>query len=824
MLFAVTGCSSVPVVLIESGVSRELAVSRKENIYPIEYTLFFSIPKEKDSAVIGRSAIKFVKSDKSDIILDFKNDESAVKALFINGNKTKFKFQNEHITIPGRASNKGENIVEIEFVASDQSLNRQEEYLYTLLVPDRARTLFPCFDQPDLKAKFSLSLEIPSGWKGVANANIMETDTLSTNGRVLLNFSQTEPIPTYLFSFVAGKLQKISQVRDGRQISIYHRETDQKKIAQCDTIFSQIFRSLHWLENYTAIDYPFSKYDIIILPGFQYGGMEHMGATLYADKTMFIDENATIGEQLNRAKLIAHETAHMWFGDYVTMEWFNDVWIKEVFANWFASRMIAPLYPGINHKLNFMNTYYPASYSEDRTHGSNPVQQELDNMNNAGLVYGNIIYNKAPIVMDMLVKKIGEENFQKGIRQYLKKFAYSNANWDDLIEILDQLTGEDLISWSNIWVKEKGMPTISSEVAGDSIIVNQRDPFGRGIKWEQPLKFELLGKFAIPNTDGCGYGYFQLDSITSDFIINCLSAYRAGENRELPVLNNDVTRGSLLITLYENLLNGKISPEKFVRSLSGYLPNEENILLYTRALNYLSDTYASYLYKDGPDPELENILWNLAENNKNIQHRTLALRIFTDIANSEYGINKLYSVWLNPDSFHAVKLGERDLIKASYELALRFPQKYTQIKQRQLARISNPDRVKEYLFIFPSLSPNKETRDSVFNSLLKAENREIEPWASTSLSYLNHYLRDIESVGYIKPGLDVLKEIQRTGDIFFPRDWLRALLKGHNSIEAMSSVSDFLSKNKEYPPMLMDKILQQADHLYRLESKTNSNE
>ena len=115
--------------------------------------------------------------------------------------------------------------------------------------------------------------------------------------------------------------------------------------------------------------------------------MEHAGATLYADRTMFLEPNATKDDFMSRSMLIAHETAHMWFGDYVTMKWFDDVWTKEVFANYFASRIVEPLYPDVNHRLNFIRDYIPASYSEDRTAGANPIKQDLDNLRNAGFVY-----------------------------------------------------------------------------------------------------------------------------------------------------------------------------------------------------------------------------------------------------------------------------------------------------------------------------------------------------------------------------------------------------------------------------------------------------
>ena len=177
---------------------------------------------------------------------------------------------------------------------------------------------------------------------------------------------------------------------------------------------------------------------------------------------MFLNENPTLNERLARSSLIAHETSHMWFGDFVTMEWFNDVWTKEVFANYYASQIIEPLFPEVNHSLNFMLDYIPAAYSEDRTAGANPVKQQLENMRDAGLMYGNIIYDKSPVILEMLIKKMGKESFQKGIREYLKTYAYGNATWEGLIGILDKYTNDDLAAWSRVWVNEKGMPEILS--------------------------------------------------------------------------------------------------------------------------------------------------------------------------------------------------------------------------------------------------------------------------------------------------------------------------------------------------------------------------
>jgi aminopeptidase N len=161
-------------------------------------------------------------------------------------------------------------------------------------------------------------------------------------------------------------------------------------------------------------------------------------------------------------------------------------------------------------------------------------------------------------------------------------------------------------------------------------------------------------------------------------------------------------------------------------------------------------------------------------------------------------------------------LSENDYTNLSYSLAILLPEKAEKIVAIQQERIGNPDRKQQYAFISPAVSPRKEVRDSLFSALLVAENRRVEPWAATALGYLNSPLRQQEAVGYIRPALEELEEIQRTGDIFFPRNWMSALLRGHTSVEAKQEVEAFFKEHPDYPELLSNKILQQADHLYRL--------
>ncbi|MBQ8265441.1 MAG: aminopeptidase [Bacteroides sp.] len=818
LLFSSCQTHEKPNKLYEEGISMELAQLRKQEIKELRYGLSFSIPEQKQEAVEGEARISFLLQRPQEIILDFRESADKIKDVSVNGQPSEYTFLNEHLVLPEASTIEGQNEVNIRFIAGDQSLNRNEEFLYTLLVPDRARTVFPCFEQPNLKAEFTLQLEVPAEWEAVSNTSIASEE--AKNERKLINFRPTEPLSTYLFSFVAGKLKKVEYADGERILTAYHRETDAKKVAQLDIIFQQVAASLHWLEDYTDIPYPFAKYSFIILPGFQYGGMEHTGATLYNDTRMFLSEHPTLDEELARAKLIAHETAHMWFGDYVTMDWFNDVWTKEVFANYFAACITEPLFPNVNHSLNWMKTYTSASLAEDRTPGSNSIRQPLDNLRNAGLIYGNIIYNKAPVMMQKLVEIMGEEAYQEGIREYLKTYAYGNATWDDLIAILDAKTEEDLATFSDVWVNQKGMPHISFTNRCGQLEIRQRDPLNRGLLWPQSFQITFQGaeentsvevnltnetyaitvplgtQAILPNTDGRGYGLFIPDEESKEWML-----------AHWQETSDDTARQSLLMSLYENYQHRLISDKEWMEALMNGLKNEKNALIASTLCGYLGSPLSQL-----GQASWEEEIWEWSKKHPLASCRLQLIRCLISNARAPKSIDKLYQLW--KEQSHPM-LNERDYMTLAYELALHCPERYESLRDTQQERITNPDRRRQFDFIVQAVAPDTLQMDTFFQSLLKAENRRIEPWAASALAYLNHPLRQSYAVKYIRPGLEILEEVQRTGDIFFPKNWASALLRNHKSKEAYQEVQAFFEAHPGYSPLLKNKILQAAWPLYR---------
>jgi aminopeptidase N len=343
--------------------------------------------------------------------IDFKENAASLLSVTVNGQAIKPVLENEHILIDQKYLKSELNQIIFKFLAGNSALNRRDGYLYTLFVPDRARTMFPCFDQPNLKANYSLTLTIPEKWNAMANGMLKETTVIREEKN---EFCQSDLLPTYLFSFAAGDFKHFKEKIGFQDAGMLYRETDSVKIKNSmDSIYNIYRNSLAYYEKWTGIPHPFQKHGLVVVPDFQFGGMEHPGAILFQNSTLFLDKNATQSQLNNRSNLLAHEVAHLWFGDMVTMDWFNDVWTKEVFANFMADKSTGASSDKSIYDLKFLTTHFPAAYSVDRTIGANPIRQVLDNLQNAGMMYGPIIYNKAPIMMRQLELLIGEETLEK---------------------------------------------------------------------------------------------------------------------------------------------------------------------------------------------------------------------------------------------------------------------------------------------------------------------------------------------------------------------------------------------------------------------------
>ena len=822
-----------------AGVPRSLAEARRQAIASLAYELHASIPADRGAPITGRNRVRVRMHEiAGPLVLDFDAPPDAVTGLVVNGVPRTPVTGNGHLLVPREHLVAGDNVVDVSFVWGNGALNRSDDFLYTLFVPARAHRAFPCFDQPDLKARLSLTLDVPPEWKAVANG--AETGRAVDGDRARLTFAETAPLPTYLMAFAAGRFDVAAGERNGRTIRVFHRETDAAKLARdLPVVFDLHGQALEWLERYTGVPYPWGKFDAFLAPAFQFGGMEHAGAIFYNAPSLLLDESASQAQLLARASLVAHETAHMWFGDLVTMRWFDDVWMKEVFANFFAAKIVNPAFPEIDHALRFLLAHYPAAYEVDRTAGTHPIRQPLDNLDEAGTLYGAIIYQKAPVVMRQLERMVGEDAFRDGLREYLKTYAFGNASWPDLIALLDPRTPTDLAAWSHVWVEEPGRPVIETRLATDGggrlerLVLQQSDPAGRGRAWPQALEVTVAAegattttpvamagpavtldnargltgvRFVLPTGGGLGYGLFALDA-------GSRSALLAGA-QEIP---DALTRGSALVTLWELFEHGDVSPGDWMALTLRLLARENDEQLVARELGYAHTVFWRFLDADARArlaDRLETLVRQRLDSSASRTAKAAWFQGLTRVATTSATLAWLQQVWRREATIEGLPLAEPDEITLAQELAVRGVDGWASMLDVQEARITNPDRKQRFAFVRPALDADPAVRDRFFAGLSDVANRRREPWVLEALGYLHHPVRAERAERYVQPSLELLEEIRRTGDIFFPRRWLDATLSGHRSRAVAETVHGFLAARPAYPPRLRRIVLQVADELY----------
>ena len=794
---------SVKAQMLVKGVSKELAEHRKANISQVVYDLTFNIPSKPYESVKGKAIISFNLEVREDVVLDFQGQIDGSCYIHDENDKrhaTDILYQDEHIIIPMELLTEGKNKIELPFIANDKALNRNDDYMYTLFVPDMARSVFPCFDQPDLRAVFVTTLKVPSGWKTMASDNVCQ-------------------LPTYLYSFVAGKFQEKSTVHNGRRMRALYRESDPDKVAQLDQVFDEASQALDWMEGYTGIACPFKEYGLVILPGYQFGGMEHPGAIQMNDRRIFLEKQATQEEKMARMELIAHETAHLWFGDLVSLKWFEDVWAKEVMANFLASKMVRRSFPDINHDLNFLKTYQTRAIAIDRTEGTHPIAQELTNMSDARLLYDNIIYDKAPVMLRMLEETMGAPEMQTGLQKYLNDHVFKNASWDELVSALDEAApSANVKQFSEVWVKQKGMPTIHTTYKNGHLVITQNDPYHRGIVWPQKFQVRLvydLGTsrtitvdmkeatrtirvndkpdYIIPNYNGKGYGHFTLDN-----------EYAVLLPKRLITTRSDLHRYALLQTIHDNYLLGRIPPIHFAE-LNRMMMTEQNPLIISATIDHMFR-----IAFDMPAEQrktLELCMMDLIDKNPSKDMRQLMIRKLSTHATAPELIDRIYTIW---QQHNDPLLSEQDYMNMAYRLAILRSDTSSPILAAQRKRLKTDDERREFDYISRVCTSDPMLRVRLFNEMLKPQNREKEPWALKAFQLLNADVYEPQSNVYIESGLKSLQYIEQTSDIFFPTNWLKALLTEHKSREARLTVEKFINNNPNYPEHLRRKILEAA--------------
>jgi aminopeptidase N len=410
-------------------------------------------------------------------------------------------FADSRIALPGLLQ--GRNILRVvadcAYTNTGEGLHRfvdpvdEQAYLYTQFeVPD-ARRVFASFEQPDLKATFQFTVRAPEGWTVISNSPTPEPQDS------VWEFEPTPRISTYITALIVGPYHSVHSVyeKDGRSVplGIYCRPSLAEYL-DSDAIFEVTRQGFEWFQEKFDYAYPFKKYDQLFVPEFNAGAMENAGAVTIRDQYVFRSK-VTDAAYETRAETILHELAHMWFGDLVTMEWWNDLWLNESFATYtsIACQAAHPESRWPHSWTTFANSMKTWAYRQDQLPSTHPIMAEINDLDDVLVNFDGITYAKGASVLKQLVAYVGEDEFFSGVQAYFKAHAYGNTRLSDLLGALETTSGRDLKSWSKAWLETAGINVLRPEIETDgngvvtSFSIRQEAPaLPAGAKGEPTLR------------------------------------------------------------------------------------------------------------------------------------------------------------------------------------------------------------------------------------------------------------------------------------------------------------------------------------------------
>jgi len=354
-----------------------------------------------------------------------------------------------------------------------------------------ARRVFPCFDEPGFKATWRLAVEAPKGT--VVLSNSLPAGEEDLGSRRLVRFGQTPPLPTYLVALVIGPLEA-HPARSVRSVPVRTFAQPQKLVL---TGFAQDIATemLARLEDYFGVPYAFQKLDQVGLPEFEAGAMENAGLITYREVALLLDPaTASLAQKKRVSEVVTHELAHQWFGNWVTMRWWDDLWLNEAFATWMAYKTVDRWRPEWRVWLDFEQTKAAAMHL-DALRSTHPIRAEIHNVAEAGEAFDLITYEKGGAVLRMIEGYLGEERFRDGIRLYMRRHGRGNAVADDLWGALGEASREPVLELANAWIRQNGFPLVRVSRQGRMLRFEQRrffsDPAASrepgGTMWPVPL-------------------------------------------------------------------------------------------------------------------------------------------------------------------------------------------------------------------------------------------------------------------------------------------------------------------------------------------------
>ena len=378
----------------------------------------------------------------------------------------------------------------------------KKEVLSTQFESHFAREAFPCVDEPEAKATFDLSLRFDQAEGELALSNMPEIDVENRKETGIWKFETTPRMSSYLLAFVAGDLQGVTATtKNGTLVGVY--STKAHPLSNLDFSLDIAVRSIEFYEDYYGVKYPIPQSLHIALPDFSAGAMENWGLVTYREVYLVVDENSTFASRQQVALVIAHELAHQWFGNLVTMKWWDDLWLNESFANMMEYVCVDAIEPSWNIFEDFQTSGVPSALKRDATDGVQSVHVEVSHPDEINTLFDPaIVYAKGSRLMHMLRRWLGDADFAKGLHAYFEKHQYGNTIGRDLWNALGQASGRDVAAFMDSWLEQPGYPVLTVKVENDVLKISQKQFFigeheDKNRLWVVPLNSNWKG---LPDT------------------------------------------------------------------------------------------------------------------------------------------------------------------------------------------------------------------------------------------------------------------------------------------------------------------------------------
>ncbi|MFD3745645.1 aminopeptidase N [Nocardia sp. NPDC058633] len=534
----------------------------------------------------------------------------SVESVTVNGADVAVAYDGARITVGGLAET---NVVVVRgtgaYSRSGEGLHRfldpvdGQTYLYTQYEPADARRVFACFEQPDMKAPFTFAVTAPAAWQVVSNRPFA---AIQNNGLIQnVAFSPTLPISTYITALAAGPYHRVESSWTRGELTIplgvYCRASLARHL-DADTIFEVTKQGLDFFAAHFDYPYPWGKYDQVFVPEYNLGAMENPGLVTFTEAYVFRGA-ATAAQYEGRANTILHEMAHMWFGDLVTMVWWDDLWLKESFADYMGALASAEATEWTEAWVAFANRRKAWAYLQDQLPTTHPIVADITDLEAAKLNFDGITYAKGASVLKQLVAYVGREEFFSGVRRYFRTHAFANTTLDDLLTELSAESGRDLAGWARAWLQTTGVSTLTLEdgeivqtdprphrlavglydfdAAGELVIrervdldiVDERTPIAL-----PPAPLRLL------NDGDLTYAKVRLD-------MDSLATVQSSLDR----VSDPLARGLIWSALWNATRDGELAAGRYLSMARDFAPAETNMALLTAVLANASFTIDHYL-------------------------------------------------------------------------------------------------------------------------------------------------------------------------------------------------------------------------------------